>query len=86
MAHDLIIYSGIMLVYSIVILWITSLSMIRDKCIKDYLGFFILGMVLVFQSSLIAFHVFLNMIWFFFEAVVFFTLIWIFFTLKGLSK
>jgi len=86
MAHDLIIFSGVTLVFSIIILWITSLSMIRDRSILDYMAFFVLGLVLVFQSSLMAFQFFWNMSWIFFEVIVFVNLLWIFFVLRRFAK
>ncbi|MCK4650008.1 hypothetical protein KAT36_02140 [Candidatus Pacearchaeota archaeon] len=86
MNFEIIVYSVLALIFSIIILWVTSLSMIRDKNIFGYLAFFALGIVLVVHSTFMVFEFFWGWQWVILELLIFFNLIWILMEMGGFNK
>lgn len=81
MSED-IIASIMALFFSVIILWISSLSMIKHRTISYYLPFFFLGVLLVFHSTLVAYGIFLIIVWLFLELAFFLDLVWIYFVFR----
>lgn len=68
--------------FALVILWDTTLAMLKRKSISGFLPFFALGMVLTVYSGFIFFEIFLNQAWLILEFLIFFNLAWIFLRLR----
>lgn len=67
---------------SIILIWITSLTMIDKKKIILLLPFWIMGVLFSFQSGFIFYSLFKQIAWFFIEIVMLVCLLWIFIILR----
>ena len=86
MAYENVILSITILVFSVIILWVTSLSMIRDRNISEYLVFFILGIILIINSTFMAFSIFWGLPWVISESLIFLYLIWVLLEMRRFAR
>ena len=66
------------LIFSIVIMWESIVSMLFRKSISDFLSFFLLSVVLALYTGAIVFELFFNSIWMALESAILLNLIWVF--------
>lgn len=68
---------------SLLIIWITSFFIIRERNIDKYLPFIVLGIILLIYPSFILFELFFEWPLLFLESLIFFNLVWILIKLSG---
>jgi len=79
---SLLLYLSIVLLGAIILIWITSLIMIRKQKIFLFLPFFIAGMLFCFNAAFVFYEIFLNLAWSFLEFVTLIILLWILIILR----
>lgn len=77
MVNQVMLLAVAMLVFAIIILWISVRDMVSKKSIYDFLPFFLLGLILSFYSAAIIFELFFDVVWMIPESMIFVVLIWI---------
>ena len=78
MDYSLTIVSMIFLFFALVIIWISSFSMIKNNTILDFFPFLILGVILIFYTTLFILGIFLTWTWIILELSIFSILVWIY--------
>jgi hypothetical protein len=86
MGHEVIVLASIALVFSLIIIWMTTQSMIKIKRFLEFLPFLLLGISLSFYSAFVLFEFFFQWGWVFLELTIFLSLLWIFVNLLGGQK
>lgn len=64
--------------FSVIVLWVTIHNMLSGKSIKNFLPFFLLGIILSFYAGAIMFELFFSSIWVVLESMILLSLVWIF--------
>ncbi len=75
-------YTGLTLVSSLIILWLTTNYMIENKRIKRFLPFFIIGILYSFNAVFNFLEVYFSWSWFFLEVFVLVAIFWIFIIIR----
>lgn len=82
MGYETIALAVSTLIFALIILWETSLSMISKRNIIGFLPFFFMGVVLIVYAAFILFEFFFVWSWFFLEFLILIVLIWIFIIIR----
>lgn len=86
MDASILVYMSIYLIFSIILIWKTSLLMLEIKKIEILLPFFIFGILICFQAGFIFYSLFERFVWASIEIIFLVSLIWIFIILWRENK
>ena len=71
------------IIFSVIILWKTTLIMIEKKKIPSFAPFFIVGVAFCFYASFIFYEIYETTFWMFYELLLLTSVIWILMILRG---
>jgi len=82
MSESILTYIMLYLLFSVALIWETSLAMLKKRKITPFLPFLLLGILASFQAASIFYDLFEKVIWGFIEFAFMANLIWVFAILR----